>query len=73
MVESLCRQVILSSVEKRAAGSRAALVGRTAIHATVFHSIATMLIPALLIHEAVHYAALAIKALGASDLPYARW
>ena len=65
--------VVLSGIEASAAGWRTGAIARNVVHMVIFHSIATMLIPAVLIHEAVHYSAVLIRACGASGMPYAKW
>jgi len=63
--------VAYHTFEEQQKGSPPAIVARTAAHATTFQVIASVAVPAFIIHQAVHLAQVALKSAPAS--PIVRW
>ena len=65
--------VIVRTIEARLAGSGTARTLRSAIQASVFHTIATMAIPAIIIHSVVHHSTHLLHALKLGESAIAGW
>jgi hypothetical protein len=63
--------VLLRAADELALRGRTFRVLRTLLFFSVFHSVATMLLPALVIHSSVHYAEVAVHALLPTAAPAA--
>lgn len=66
-IYALLDTVLQSSFEAER-GAGAARVVRTAVYYAVFHTFATIAIPALAVHQAVHWSAMALQQLGVDDV-----
>ena len=65
--------IIFHGAEQHESGRRQALL-RSIVHSSLFHTVATMLLPALIVHGAVHACQHALHALGLeSDALWVRW
>ena len=62
-------QVIVTGFEAHARNPRATAVARSVLHASIFQAVATMFLPALVIHNVVHSSESTLLNAGAATTP----